>query len=67
MKALSLLFLFIGSLMLVTGIASKKEDPRILYRYVPENLYEKQFENQNLRKSMPAMFNPDYSRFFRKL
>jgi len=68
MKSLSLLFLFIGSMMLVAGLTEQnmeKQKSRVIYRYVPKTLYDSQFEEYDLNKSMPALFEGDPSKFYR--
>ena len=47
MKSLSLLLLFVGSLMLVAGLTEqriKKQKNKIIYKYLPKSLYDTQFE-----------------------
>ena len=68
MKSLSLLFLFIGSLMLVAGLTEQnmeKEQSPVIYKYVPKTLYDSQFEEYDLNKSMPALFGEDNSKVYR--
>ena len=60
MNSLSLLLLFIGSLMLVAGMTEQKikqQKNKVVYRYISKPLYDKQFENIDLMKSMPAVFS----------
>ena len=68
MKSLSLLLLFIGSLMFVTGLTEqrvRKGKDRIIYKYLPKSLYDTQFETYDFNKSMPAIFDEDYTSFYR--
>ena len=60
MNSLSLLLLFIGSLMLVSGMTKqnmRQQKNKVVYRYISKPLYDKQFENIDLMKSMPAVFS----------
>lgn len=68
MRSLSLLLLFIGSLMLVAGLTEqrvKKGKNRIIYKALPRTLYDTQFEQYDFNKSMPAIFDEDYTLFYR--
>tara|TARA_Y100000310_G_C20574738_1_gene759869 strand:- start:221 stop:424 length:204 start_codon:yes stop_codon:yes gene_type:complete len=60
MNSLSLVLLFVGSLMVVAGITEQnmrfKKD-RVVYRYVTKPLYDQQFEVVDKIKSMPALFS----------
>ena len=60
MRSLSLLILFIGTILFVAGITKQKmlnKKEKIVYKYLTQSLYDKQFETHNFQKSMPALFD----------
>lgn len=68
MRSLSLLLLFIGSLMLVAGLTEQRVNKgknKIIYKFLPKSLYDTQFEQYEFSKSMPAIFDEDYTLFYR--
>tara|TARA_B100001123_G_scaffold390035_1_gene467290 strand:+ start:2953 stop:3156 length:204 start_codon:yes stop_codon:yes gene_type:complete len=67
MKALSLLLLFIGSLLLVSGITQENmlKKSKVLYKYFPSITFDRQFQNINLQESLPALFDEEYNQFYR--
>tara|TARA_Y100001970_G_scaffold292321_1_gene433148 strand:- start:2225 stop:2431 length:207 start_codon:yes stop_codon:yes gene_type:complete len=68
MKSISLILLFLGSLMLVAGLTEqrvKKRKNKIIYKYLPKSIYDTQFETYDFKKSMPAIFDEDVTSFYR--
>ena len=68
MKSISLILLFLGSLMLVAGLTEqrvKQKKNKIIYKYLPKSLYDTQFETYDFNKSMPAIFDEDYTTYYR--
>ena len=54
--------------MLVVGLTEqrvKKSKNKIIYKYLPKSLYDTQFEQYDFNKSMPALFDEDYTLFYR--
>ena len=67
MNSLSLVLLFIGSLMLVAGVTEQNmrhQKNKVIYRYVSKSIYDKQFEHIDLMKSMPALFSSTMRNIF---
>ena len=65
MKSVSLLLLFVGSLLLVSGLTQdrmRKEKKRLIYKYLPKNGYEDQWEDY---PQMSSMFDEDANQFYR--
>ena len=54
--------------MLVAGLTEqrvKKGKNKIIYKALPKSLYDTQFEQYDFNKSMPAIFDEDYTLFYR--
>lgn len=68
MRDLSLLLLFVGSLLLVSGLMQqkmRKEKHKMFYKVLPSTIYNNQFQDVNRIQSLPALFDKDYNRFYR--